>query len=295
MKFAYLIMAHDNEEQLKLLIESLDYPENDIFLHIDKKSDIRNISFETKNAKIKIYSCFSVYWADLSQTKCQIFLLKEAIKEKHDYYHLISGHDFPIKSHEIIKKFFHDNYGKQFIHFESKDYCLKERCRYYHFLAPVITRCRIKLLKNIMVQIETYMLSIQKRKDVSRPLYCGANWFSITHDLAEEYILHSKEILRKVRWTLSSDEYVLQTFYRTMAEGNYEIYSETKDPYDYCCVTREIDWRRGSPYVWRNEDFDFLMSSERMFARKFDQRIDNIILNRIFKENERDRLSFNKE
>ena len=274
-------MAHDNEEQLRLLIEALDYPENDIYLHIDKKSSIRKIQFETKNAQLKVYSRYAVYWGDLSQTRCQVFLLTEAIKEKHDYYHLISGHDFPIKSHNQIIQFFQENYGKQFIHFESNDYCMKETCRYYHFLAPVISRCNISFLKNRISSIENHILDIQKRKGVTRSLYCGANWYSITHDLAEEFCIHSKEILRKVRWTISSDEYVLQTFYKTMAKGNYELFAETKEPGDYKSITREIDWHRGSPYVWKNEDFDFLINSERMFARKFDQRTDAQIITRI--------------
>lgn len=34
---AYLIMAHKNIEQLKKLLKLLDAPDNDIFLHIDKK------------------------------------------------------------------------------------------------------------------------------------------------------------------------------------------------------------------------------------------------------------------
>ena len=35
---AYLIMAHKNIEQLKKLLKLLDAPDNDIFLHIDKKA-----------------------------------------------------------------------------------------------------------------------------------------------------------------------------------------------------------------------------------------------------------------
>ena len=281
MRFAYLIMAHDNEEQLRLLIEALDYPENDIYLHIDKKSSIRKASFETRNAKLKVYSRYAVYWGDLSQTKCQVFLLAEAIKEKHDYYHLISGHDFPIKSHTQIIQFFQDNYGKQFIHFESNDFCMKETCRYYHFLASVISRCNNNFLKNRLSRVESRILDVQKKKNVKRQLYCGANWYSITHDLAEEFCLHSKKVIRKVKWTISSDEYVLQTFYRTMAKGDYELFAETKEPNDYHGTAREIDWFRGSPYVWKNEDFEFLINSERMFARKFDQRIDAKIVNNI--------------
>ena len=37
-KHAYLILAHHNFEQLAMLLETLDFPDNDIFIHIDKKS-----------------------------------------------------------------------------------------------------------------------------------------------------------------------------------------------------------------------------------------------------------------
>ena len=40
MKHAYLIMAHANIGQLSQLLLALDDPRNDIYLHIDAKSDI---------------------------------------------------------------------------------------------------------------------------------------------------------------------------------------------------------------------------------------------------------------
>lgn len=282
MIFAYLIMAHDNEEQLRILIDALDYRENDIYLHIDKKSDINLSMFSTKNAKLHKYKFFSVYWGDISQTKCQFFLLNEAIKEYHDYYHLISGHDLPIKSHDCIVRFFQQNKGKQFIHFESTDFCLKEACRYYHVLAPLLSRCHDGYLKNLISWLEKKILDFQRHNDIKRDLFCGANWYSITHDLAQEFCSKQNEVLKKVRWTISSDEYVLQTFFRKIAIGDYKLFAETKDSDDYHGIVREIDWYRGTPYVWKSEDFDYLMNSERMFARKFDQTIDMEIILKVY-------------
>ena len=37
-KHAYCIMAHNNWEQLQLLVSAIDDSRNDIYLHIDKKS-----------------------------------------------------------------------------------------------------------------------------------------------------------------------------------------------------------------------------------------------------------------
>lgn len=283
MKFAYLIMAHDNEKQLRLLLNSLDYHENDIYLHIDKKSDLKKLAFDVKNARIFVYHCFSVYWGDISQTKCQFFLLNEAKKEYHDYYHLLSGHDLPIKPHLAIMAFFKQNYGKQFIHFESDEFCMKDACRYYHFLAPLISRCNNFFLKDILNRLEKEIIIIQRKMNVKRTLFCGANWYSITHDFAEEFCSKKDDVLKKIRWTISSDEYVLQTFYRTMARGKYELFARTTKPEDYHGLTREIDWLRGTPYVWKNTDYEYLMKSERMFARKFDQKIDFEVIKKIVK------------
>ena len=38
MKHAYLIMAHNEPYILEKLLKLIDYSDNDIFLHIDKKS-----------------------------------------------------------------------------------------------------------------------------------------------------------------------------------------------------------------------------------------------------------------
>ena len=43
-----------------------------------------------------------------------------------------------------------------------------------------------------------------------------------------------------------------------------------------------IDCTKGNPYIFRSADFEQLMSSDRMFARKFDEGIDFDIDERIF-------------
>ena len=43
-----------------------------------------------------------------------------------------------------------------------------------------------------------------------------------------------------------------------------------------------IDWKRGNPYIFKNKDFDDLINSNLLWARKFDERIDNQIIQRIY-------------
>ena len=63
---AYLIMADKNIEQLKRLLKLLDAPDNDIFLHIDKKAshfmkDINSQTICTKSSVVCVPS-IDVKW-----------------------------------------------------------------------------------------------------------------------------------------------------------------------------------------------------------------------------------------
>ena len=47
------------------------------------------------------------------------------------------------------------------------------------------------------------------------------------------------------------------------------------------CSMRYTDWTRGKPYTFRNEDYEELISSKLMFARKFDTTVDQTIILKI--------------
>ncbi len=280
MRFAYLIMAHNNPEQLKILLHLLDYSENEIYLHIDKKNTdilINDITQYVRCASLHIYKKYKVYHADYSQTVCQTFLLEEACKTYHDYYHLISNADLPLKSNDKIVRFFEENNGKEFIHFESRDYCEKDVCKYFFFLYSLICSTH-GIVRNLLSSIENKSIGIQKKMGVHRKFYCGANWYSITHSLATDFCKHKKEMLHRVRWTKSSDELIMQTFVRDVSNENYSLYAETTSAFDYHSLNRAIDWHRGDPYIWKTQDYDELINSPSIYGRKFDITIDERIV-----------------
>lgn len=280
MKFAYLIMAHNNPEQLQILLHLLDYEENDIYLHLDKKSKELNVKdYENclRKASIHVYQKYKVYHADFSQTKCQTFLLRESCKTFHDYYHLISNADLPLKTNNEIKEFFERHKGKQFVHFESYKPCLKENCIYYHFFYSLICKSKGRIRTGI-IKLDNLFINLQKKLGIRRSFYCGANWYSITQELADDFLRHYRKILSSVKYTISSDELVLQTFLKTVTDKSYEFYKETDSPNDYTPIVRAIDWHRGNPYVWREADYEYLINSEYIFARKFVWQVDKKLI-----------------
>ena len=286
MKFAYLIMAHANANQLLRLLKQLDYPDNEIYLHLDKKShcfDINSINNSVKRSVIHVYRKYRVYWGDYSQTQCQSFLLKKASATYHDYYHLLSGSDFPVQNNKQIHDFFERNNGKEFVHFESHEYLKKGNCKHFLFFRPLIIRTKHKTCRKTLERLEKVSIKIQDLLGIAPKLYGGANWYSITQPLAMDFLEHEKRALRAVKSVASSDEFVLQTFLKKITKKSYDLYRYEEN--DYHSIVRAIDWNRGGPYVWRKSDYSELTSGEYMFARKFDEKIDSIILDLLEEHN----------
>ncbi len=287
MKHAYLIMAHNNFYVLETLLKLLDDERNDIYIHIDKK--VKNFDFDKykkliKKSNITFINRINVKWGSSKQIECELALLKEAIKTKHKYYHLLSGVDLPLKSQDEIHNFF-KNTNKEFIKFRNHK-CFKNKGQfsnykigkvdYYHLFIKgnINDRNNTNKLRNFILKIqEKLKIHRVKDKDYFRE---GDNWFSITHELATYVVSKEKEILKKYKYTFCADEIFLHTlvyhskFYNSLY--NYEL--------SFNAIKRLIDWERGKPYTFTENDFDELISSDRLFARKFDD--NNVIVDMLY-------------
>ncbi|PAD96025.1 beta-1,6-N-acetylglucosaminyltransferase, partial [Terribacillus saccharophilus] len=117
MKLAYIILAHNNELHLKRLIRKLDSENSSFFLHIDKKSSITLSGLGNLEGNLYIMEeRYDVKWGGFSIVNVEIELLRLArSKGQHDFYILMSGVDYPIKSNEDISVFFENNKMKNFI------------------------------------------------------------------------------------------------------------------------------------------------------------------------------------
>ena len=114
-------------------------------------------------------------------------------------------------------------------------------------------------------------------------IYSGANWFSITSELAHYLIEKKSDILKLTKYSISGDEVFLQTIVaHSKFIHNCYLYPNA-DSNCYAGCVREIDWKRGKPYVYRMEDYEQLISSGSMFARKFNSHIDKNIIDAIVK------------
>lgn len=276
---AYLIMAHDNLHVLNILLEMIDDERNHIYFHLDKKSsiDLDDI-YKVKKAKfIPIINRIKVYWGNYTQIQLELALFEEAYNNgPYLYYHLLSGVDLPIKTQDYIHSFFKDNNGKEFVGFAqgiNNEQDCSRKIKRLHFLTEWQRTNNIFkriMMSSIVKYLELIVNSIYKNND-SYIYKKGANWVSITNDCCN-YILQQKAFIKKhFRYSICGDEIFLQSliFNSPFYHRCYSI----KDEYEGCM--RAIDWTRGSPYEWQESDFDELIYSNKLFARKItDSNID---------------------
>lgn len=282
IRHAYLIAAHNQIELLKILLELIDDESNDIYIHIDKKFKEFNsdsIMSIVKKSKIYFIKRRNVSWGGFSQIQLEIDLLKEAVKQKYEYYHLISGVDLPLKTPREIIDFFNQNKGKEFVSFdEIKKEDLNYRIGQYRFFQDIYGN-----KKNILFIIDSISTRIQKFLKIKRKIFDeqklkkGSNWFSITNDLALAIVKSEKNIKDNYKYSRCCDEIFLQTFiYNSIFKENL-YYDEKKKNSN----KRHIDFKRGNPYVYRVSDFSELINSNDIFARKFDYTKDKDIVLKI--------------
>lgn len=290
-KQAVLIIAHADFLQLQVLLKMLDSVYFDIYLHIDSKAqDVPWFSLKAQcvHSDLTILDRMSVSWGGPSEIICTLNLLETAYRRKnYSYFHLISGADLPLHKPETIWDFFDASYGSEFVavkHDQIRGNLNSEELSrvWTYRLFPERGR------EQPYYRIANAMSRFQSRIGFKRPrsylnkvtLGKGAQWFSITDKfcgwLLDKRLLVVNAFCNR---TTCADELFLQSMLLS-SPFCANRYCPTSNEHEQCM--RLIDWDRGSPYVWRISDLDELLSSKRMFARKFDSRVDSAVITALF-------------
>jgi hypothetical protein len=282
-KDAYLILAHKADYTFNTLIELLDNEKNDIYIHMDKRNtefneqDIKN---KVKKSNVFFVERIRCNWGGFSLVQAELNLLKESTKKNYRYYHLLSGQDLSIKSQKEIYTFFEKNYGKQFIDFQEEEFNFNRRIRYYYFFQDLLGRkvksTIFKIIRKVSIRMQN-LIGINRNNGTI--FQKGAQWFSVTNVFAKYVISKEKEIKKLFKNTYCPDELVIQTLFIN-SEFKENLYSNEYNNQEKT-IKRYIDWNRGKPYTWKKDDFEELINSEALFARKFDENTDKEIIAKI--------------
>lgn len=280
MKHAYLILAHTDFSVLEALLQLIDDDRNDVYIHFDKK--VKELpKLEMKNAQLIILeNRVDVRWGDISVVWAELRLFESALKENnYSYLHLLSGVDLPLKPQDDIHVFFEKKNGKEFIGFSQYDYRkeVERKVNRYH-LFPKHFRSNNLFLKGLRAILLRFEFLFRYKRNTKINFKKGTQWVSITPAFAK-YVLSKKEGLNNIyHHTFCSDEIFLQTLCWN-SEFQKNIYDLTDESNG--CV-RMIGWKDGQLFDWTENDFEILMQSNAMFARKFNSK-NKILIDAIIK------------
>ncbi|MCF7569076.1 beta-1,6-N-acetylglucosaminyltransferase [Sabulilitoribacter arenilitoris] len=286
MKQAILITAYKNFAHLVDIIDFFD-DSFYIYIHIDKKSKIPQKIYKElqTNVYVKMVSQkFVVNWGGLNHLKSILFLGGAALKNKDiQYFHLISGQDFPIKNIIQFKKMIDDSKAKGFLeYFEipTKGWGNEngglDRVTYYHLYDVLNAKKHIKWMWKFV--------NLQKKLHVKRSitnktpkLYGGSTWWSLSRGVLQyvvDYTSKKPYLFNRLKYTFCPEEIYFQTVIINSAFSKQIINNNL----------RYIDWNpdrvgkhNPSPAILNLSDFEKISTSDKLFARKFEKPTSDIL------------------
>lgn len=270
MKHAYLILAHNEWELLKILVNCLDDERNDIYVHFDKKVALVP-ELHCVNAGLYILKDrVAVYWGDLSVVEAEYKLLESAHKNgTYAYYHLMSGVDLPLKSQDFIHSFFEEKAGTEFIGYtltEITPEVVRKVQRWHLFPEDFKNKNIVKrILRALWIRIQEF---VGYRRNKGIDFKKGSQWFSITEGLVKYVLEHKAWVMNTFSHTFCSDELMIQTLC-WMSPYRENIYNHTDDGKG--CM-RAIGWKDGQLHDWEMMDYKNIKQSGSLFARKFNSK-----------------------
>ena len=286
MKQAILITAYKNYHHLEEIIKFFD-DNFELYIHIDKKSKISDIELDNlkKYDTVKLVSQkYKVNWGGFNHLKSILYLIEQALKNpQNQYFHLISGHDYPIKKLSYFVEFFKNKKAEYINYFEvprlgGADNGGMDRIEYYSFYDLLNAKIpgQNKLIR--------YLINIQKKLGFKRSisskmpkLYSGSTWWSLSRvclNYVTEYTKSNKFVLNRFRFTLCSEEFYFQT---VIMNSNFSSKVVNNS-------LRHIDWfaRNGNnPAVLDETDYEKVVKTDAVFARKFEYPLSNGIMKKI--------------
>jgi hypothetical protein len=109
----------------------------------------------------------------------------------------------------------------------------------------------------------------------------GGVWFSITHDLARYIASEMPRYRGYYKHSSCADEIWLQTLVANSPFMQRRAFMGWDD--EMLATMRYVDWTGGgaSPRTLTSADYDMLLASGMLFARKFDEALDSSVIEKI--------------
>lgn len=283
---AILITAYKNMGHLNKLTDFFD-DKYSIYIHIDKKSQISNNEINllrNKKNVLLVSKRYNVNWGGINHLKAILLLAEEAVNKKENtIFHLITGHDYPIKTLSEFDRFALENSEKDFMETHPLPYPAWpeggiDRLSRYNLYDVIDGR------KGIGKRFIEGFSKLQRIIGLKRSFYKG---FPKQYGGSTYWTLKRESLKYVFQYMKDNPSYITRFKYSFCAE---EIFFQTilmNSPLKVNIVPdnmRFIIWevRNGNfPANLDETDLDNIKKSNALFARKFEYPVSQKLLEKI--------------
>jgi hypothetical protein len=226
MKIAYLLFAYKNPKLIKKTVEFLSCEDASFFVHIDAKIAIHqfesirgeNVFFTDKRIR--------VHWAEFSGVEAILLLIRQALAapQHHDYFVLLSGSEFPLRSRRYIHNFLEMNRGREFITMMKMPAPGKPLSRINTLRFPS-THPVLRFIFRALAKVSLAKRDYRKYLGNLEP-YSGLTWWTLSRE-ACQYVIEFMERHQKLAKFFENMHAPEETFIHTIL-GNSPFKSKLR-------------------------------------------------------------------
>lgn len=270
MKIAYLFFAYKNPRLIQRSIDLLGCDDCSFFIHIDGKIDIhRFASLHGDNVHFT-RERITVHWAEFTGVEAILLLIREALSNPvhFDYFVLMSGSEYPLRSGNYIRNFFAENRGREFITMSRieapGDPFLRLNTLRYPSTRPVL-----RLASRVLAKFGLARRDYRKHLGKLEP-YSGITWWALSREACEfivEFNRNDRVLKKFLQYTFAPEETYIHTIlgnspFKSNIRRN--LLFEDWSPRNQVKSLR-AQWHR-LPAMIDETHCDFFESNEKIFA-----------------------------
>ena len=231
MKIAFLIAAHAYPELLVRLVKRLEDPATSVFIHIDKRTDIRPflaLLRDRKSRSVHLIPRVCSRWGTFGQVNASLSLLRAALATDKEaaMFVLISGQDYPLLAPKLMAEYFEKNPNASFLSWVRLPWSSWpdaggfERLTHFHFF---LGRHRVEYPSadlpakrglRLFYSLCCWFLPAARTLPQNITFYGGTKRCSLTREAAEyifNFLRENPDYVKIFRYSKSSDEIFFQT------------------------------------------------------------------------------------
>jgi hypothetical protein len=292
VRLGCIVTAHRDPEQLAVLLRVLRHPDVSLYLHLDRRQQLgpfRRAMMEERVDDVVLLRRHRVSWGAISCVDAELEGLAAGAADGCDYFVLISGQDFPLRPMPEIVDFLADNVTTSFLEHWPVAQSVhrfggRDRTDFYAY--SIVGRRMICIprgedtgflgskgrLVNQALRVRGVLKPPRRFPPYLSP-FAGSMWWNISRAGADhvlDFVAQHPDYRRYHVHTMAPDEMFVQSILAgtKFADGHRLVADNL----------RFYSWEGTHASTLTSQELPAMLESGKLFARKFDPRVDASVL-----------------